>query len=153
MRFKYVGVVAAVVAMSLSAGVGSAAAGKNDGNRNNTFIENDCKRLAQKPRHISLDCGKNKRHSDDSELRKVRYRNKNYGKNHTRARANLHVAGVTNGRTQVKLRFKNLKSCTNKHTKGGKVDKKSEVYRKVTVKLKNPAPGQRKRRTEKLGCG
>ncbi|MEA2347205.1 MAG: hypothetical protein QOG62_992 [Thermoleophilaceae bacterium] len=153
MRFKMIGVLAAVAAMSLGAGVGPAVAKKHDGKRNNTFIENDCKRLAQKPRHISLDCGKNKRHSDDSELRKVRYRNKNYGKNNTRARANLHIAGVTTGRTQVKLRFKNLKKCTNKHTKGGGVDKKSEVYRKVNVKLKNPAPGVKKRWNEKLGCG
>ena len=154
MRFKAIGVLAAVAAMSLGAGVAPATAKKNgNGKRANTYIENDCKRLAQKPRHIDLACGKNKKNQDDTQLRKVRYRNKAYGKNQVRARANLHQRDVTNGRTQVKLRFKNLKKCANKKAKGGGVDKKSEIYRKVTVKYKNPAPGQRKRFNEKLGCG
>lgn len=150
---KAIAVLMALVAMSLTLAVtGIATAKKNDGKRADTFIENDCKNLAQKPRHIELDCGKNKRSQDDTELRKVRYRNKQYGKNSVRARANLHQKDVTNGRTQVKLRFKNLKKCAGKKAKG-KADKDSEVYRKVQIKLKNPAPGQKKRTNEKLGCG
>jgi hypothetical protein len=153
---KAIAVLMALVAMSLTLGVtGTASAKKKDGKRADTFIENDCKRLAQKPRHIELNCGKKKSRQDDTELRKVRYRNKQYGKNNVRARANLHIKGVTNGRTQVKLRFKNLKKCAGKHA-NGKADNKSEVYRKVTIRYKNgndvPA-GSKRRWNKKLGCG
>jgi hypothetical protein len=153
---KAIAVLIAILAMSLTVAIGPATAKKNgNGKRADTFIENDCKNLAQKPRHIELACGKKKSRQDDTELRKVRYRNKSYGKNNARARANLHMRDVTNGRTQVKLRFKNLKKCAGNHTHG-KADKKSEIYRKVKIKYKNnsdvPAGGKR-RWTKKLGCG
>ena len=152
---KAIAVLMALVAMSLTLAVtGTATAKKKDGKRADTFIENDCKNLAQKPRHIELACGNRKARQDDTELRKVRYRNKSYGKNNARARANLHIRDVTNGRTQVKLRFKNLKKCAGKHD--GKADKDSEIYRKVKIRYKDasdvPAGGKR-RWTKKLGCG
>jgi len=152
---KAIAVLMALVAMSLTLAVTGTATAKKDGKRADTFIENDCKKLTQKPRHIELACGKKKSRQDDTELRKVKYRNKQYGKNNVRAKANLHQRDVTNGRTQVKLRFKNLKKCAGKHAKGN-ADNKSQVYRKVKIKYKDNSDvpvGGKKRWTKKLGCG
>ncbi|MBA2763584.1 MAG: hypothetical protein H0U42_02715 [Thermoleophilaceae bacterium] len=148
------GAVAAVAALSLSVGLGSATAEHNnndDGKRANTYIENDCKRLTQKPRHIELACGQSRRNQDDVELRKVRYRNKQYGKNNVRARARLHVEGVS-GKNKVKLRFKNKKNCARKGK--GSADRNDPVYKKVTIKFTGGQPaGLKKRYNERLGCG
>ena len=153
---KKMGAVAAVAALSLSVGLGSATAQNNnnnddDGKRADTFIENDCKRLAQKPRHIELACGQSRRNQDDVELRRIRYRNKQYGENNVRARARLHVKDVS-GIGKVKLRFKNKKNCARKGK--GSADRNDAVYKKVTIKFKGNAPaGLRKRYNERLGCG
>jgi len=155
---KATAVLIALVAM-LAVGVSPAAAKKNNGNgkRANTFIENDCKNLTKKPRHIELACGKKKSREDDTELRKIHYRNKSYGKNNARARANLHQHDVTNGRTQVKLRFKKLKKCVGKHSHHNHgADKDSSVYRKVKIRYKNASDvpvGAKRRWTKNLGCG
>lgn len=168
---RKIGVVAAVAALSLTVGVGSATAqnnnnnNKKNGKRADTFIENDCKRLAQKPRHIELACGQSRRNQDDVELRRIRYRNKQYGKNNVRARGRLHVEGVA-GRNKVKLRFKNLKRCgrgnnrrnNNGGNNGGRNNggrnNRDQVYRKVTIKFQGGQPaGLKKRYNERLGCG
>lgn len=154
---KKIGAVAAVAALSLTVGVGSAAAqnnnnnNKNNGKRADTFIENDCKRLTQKPRHIELACGQSRRNQDDVELRRIRYRNKQYGKNNVRARGRLHVEGVS-GIGKVKLRFKNRKDCARKGK--GRAERNDPVYKKVTIKFKGNQPaGLKKRYNERLGCG
>ncbi len=152
---KKIGLLAAIAAMSLTAGVGSATAGNNNkndrGERKDTFIENDCKRLTQKPRHIELACGRSKKNQDDVEVQRIRYRKKAYGKNNARARGRLHVEGLS-GKHEVKLRFKKRKNCAKKQ--GGRIDKNDPVYRKLTIKFKGGQPaGLKKRYNERLGCG
>jgi len=152
---RKIGAIVAVAALSLSVGLGSATAGKNNNNdrgeRKDTFIENDCKRLTQKPRHIELACGQSRRNQDDVELRRIRYRKSQYGENNARARGRLHVEGVS-GIGKVKLRFKNKKNCA--RNSKGRVDRNDAVYRKVTIKFKGNTPaGLRKRYNERLGCG
>ncbi len=146
--------VLAALAVALVAVMPATAHKRGDGKRANTFIQNDCKRLQQKPRHIELACGKAKRHQDDVELKRVRYKKRSYGKNHTKARGRLHVRGVGHGK--VHLRFERLRKCNNKHRRGGgkkgRRDNKVEVYRRVEIKLKDPTTGRRDRFKERLGC-
>ncbi len=151
MRNRIVALVSiASLVLALGATMAMAGGGNNnnnggggDGNRKRTFIENDCRNLVEKPRHIDLGCAQNRKHQDDLQLKKIRYRNSQYGDSQVRARGNFHVKGVTDGRTQVRLRFKKLQNCR----------KNQQAYRRVTVKQKDAIAGQPDRFTEHLGCG
>jgi hypothetical protein len=137
-RTLKLGLVAAlVVALSALGGLPAVAKDKGKGGKNKVEIQYNCKKTRFKPKHIEVGCNK---HDSRADLRRVEYRDKDYGDKRVRGKADF-TAG-TAGNNKVDLRFKKLKKC-----KGDK------VYKSVTVKFKNSAPsGHSKSEKYKLDC-
>ena len=120
-RFR-IGLVAVLV-VSLAAIYGTPAMAKKDGKKK-AEVQYNCKKSRVKPQHIEVGCDK---HDERADLRRVEYKDKDYGDNKVRGKADFSAG--TGGNNKVKLRFKKLKKC-----------KGEQVYRRVTVKFKNAPP-------------
>ena len=153
MRFKAVGVLAAVAAMSLGAGIGPAAAKKKHARQARQHVHREQLQASRSRSRVTSTwtVARTVATRTIPSCKRIRYRNKTTART-TPAHAVV-CRSTASARVEVKLRFKNLKRCTNKHTKGGKTNKKSEVYRKVTIKAKHGPIQGHKRFNEKLGCG
>lgn len=125
-RFKLGLVAILVVVLSVAGGAPATAKKKGDDKKGKAEIEYNCKKSKVKPQHIEVGCNKKESRAD---LRRVEYRDRDYGDKRVRGKGDLSVPGAADNPYKASLRFKRLRNCHGK-----------ENYRQVTVRFRGSPP-------------